>query len=60
MGELTIAKLTEEARRQREAHNAKLRARYRLARRLGFPAAESRLLSHQSVDVINKLAREKG
>lgn len=60
MGELTITKLAEEARRQREAYNTKLRDRYRLARHLGFSSGEARLLSFKNVDIIIKLAREKG
>ena len=44
----------------RKANNAKLRGRYQLARDLGFPAEEARILSFKNEAIIIKLSGERG
>ena len=59
MGILTLEKLREKAKTNYDSQKARLRTHYRYARSKGFPAMEAKILQSQSLEVIDRLARER-
>ncbi len=55
----TLEQLHKEAEAKRLTHLCRLRARYALARELGFSAQEAQLLSSRNEATIRRLAEER-
>ena len=59
MGHLTLQGLRERAKAEYDSQKLRLRNHYRYARSKGFLASEAKILSSQTLEVIDRLARER-
>jgi hypothetical protein len=56
---LTLAKLEQQAERNREKGSNRRKASYKLAKSLGFSNDEAVILQHRSPDIIRELSQER-
>lgn len=58
MKEYTLQDLKERAEKEANSQKLRLRARYALAKSLGFTASEAKILSFKPEETIKRLAKE--